>query len=130
MVVEHIVLAKLERELTGAEKAKMRAKLLEIPGVINVTAGTNYTSRGLEYNTGIIVRLASAEAEKAYQTHPVHVEVRDTILKPLIIKGTETTPPVLAVDYECTPVKQLDWMSVAVGVTAGVLVGVMLAKMR
>ena len=129
-MIEHVVLAKMHRPLSEEEKSTIEKKLLTIPGVLAVTAGENYTTRALEYTTGIIVRLTTKEAEAAYQTHPVHVEVRDTILKPLVIKGTESTPPVLAMDYECA--RPMEWKGLMLGAAAGagMLVGFAIAKLR
>lgn len=128
-MIEHIVLLKTKRPLSDEEKGTIRSKLMQIPGVLSFTAGENYTKRGLEYNTGIVVRITTKEAEAAYQTHPIHIEVRDTILKPLIVKGSESTPPILAVDYECpAPVAGLFSTTAAAGLAAGILVGYAIAK--
>mmetsp|Transcript_13175 Transcript_13175/g.33763 ORF Transcript_13175/g.33763 Transcript_13175/m.33763 type:complete len:128 (+) Transcript_13175:103-486(+) len=127
-MIEHVVFCKLSRPLTKVEKEALRSKLMTIPGVLSVTCGPNYTKRGLEYTFGIVVRLTTKKAEEAYQVHPVHCEVRDTILKPLIVKGTETTPPILVVDYECDSPK--DWRPVMVSAAAGLLLGFAVAKLR
>jgi len=103
-MIEHVVLCKTTRSFTVEEKTSICNQIKQIPGVLSITVGANYTARGLEYNTGIVVRLTSKEAEVAYQTHPIHVGVRDSIIKPLIDKGTDGTPPILVVDYECADV--------------------------
>ena len=82
--VQHIVLLKTVRPLTTDESTALRTKLMQIPGVLEVSSGANYTQRSQGFNIGIIVTLNSKEAEAAYQTHPIHVEVRDTIIKPLL----------------------------------------------
>ncbi len=128
-MIEHVVLCKMARPLTGEEKQSIYDQLKQIPGVLGVTAGANYTTRGLEYNTGIVVRLSSKEAEVAYQTHPIHVSVRDNLLKPLLVKGTDGTPPILVVDYEapdsCVMPARLP--AAMCGLAVGVLLGCALA---
>ena len=126
--VEHIVLLKTTRAFTVAEKAEVITSLRRIPGVIEVTIGANYTSRALEYTSGVIVRLSSREAEAAYQTHHEHVRVRDTILKPLLCKGSDGTPPVLAMDYDADGAPPRSWQ--LLGAAALVLAGVALARLR
>jgi hypothetical protein len=83
----------------------------------------------------IVVRLTSKEAEAAYQTHPVHVDVRDNIIIPVLNKkGSDGTPPVLAVDYVFDhPECPIDWrgfalMGATVGFLAGAIVGGLLRR--
>mmetsp|Transcript_17643 Transcript_17643/g.31657 ORF Transcript_17643/g.31657 Transcript_17643/m.31657 type:complete len:144 (+) Transcript_17643:30-461(+) len=68
-----------------------------IPGVTGASFGPNYTQRGKGYNFGFVVRFESKESEAKYQVHPDHVRVRDTLIKPLVVKGGAG---VLALDYE------------------------------
>ena len=126
MLVEHVVLLKTTRAYTSDEKQEIASRLLTIPGVISISMGQNYTKRALEYSTGFIVRFESMEAEIAYREHPVHVHVRDTLLKPTIAKGAETTPPILAMDYECYSKHNTGWTDhlggPAIGFACGVVV--------
>ena len=73
-------------------------KLKELDGVISISCGENYTSRGLGYNFGITVRFTTRAAESAYQTHPDHVQFRDAYLKPLFMPDVES--PILVIDYD------------------------------
>ena len=128
--IEHIVLLKLARQFTVAEAADLQTGILSIPGVLSISQGPNYTSRSLEYNYGIVVRLVSKEAEAAYQLHPEHVRVRDTIIKPNLAKGADGTPPVLAMDYACqAAATPMPWRLVAAA-GLGVLLGLTLAKYK
>jgi len=104
--VEHIILIKAIRPFSEAEIAVCQT-LKQIPGVLSVSCGPNYTARGQGYNYGIVVRFVSKMAEAAYQSHPVHVRIRDEVLKPLL---APEPAPVLAIDYvfelkECP----IDW---------------------
>ena len=142
-MIEHVVLCKTTRSFTVEEKTSICNQIKQIPGVLSITVGANYTTRGLEYNTGIVVRLTSKEAEVAYQTHPIHVSVRDSIIKPLIDKGTDGTPPILVVDYECADIAPASLIgavpaevyhaavcSLAVGALIGCAVALALARPR
>ena len=99
MVVEHIVLLKTSRPFNQDEIRSIGAAIMSIPGVLSISVGNNYTTRGLEYTSGIVVRLKDKDTEKAYQMHPEHIRVRDELIKPVLRKGTDTTPPVIAMDY-------------------------------
>jgi hypothetical protein len=127
MAVEHIVLLRLKRPLDEAELRRVHS-LKKIHGVRSISAGPNYTQRAKHLNYGIVVRFDSKEAELAYQTHEEHVQVRDTVLKPLIT-GDD---PILAVDYEFEqpgcPVGPRSF--VAAGLVAGVVLGSLAAKAR
>ena len=65
---------------TAAEADRIVTDVKKIPGVAFVAIGANYTQRGLGYNYGISVRLTSKEAEAAYQSHPIHVALRDEVI--------------------------------------------------
>ena len=95
--VEHIVALKLTRPFTEAEVEKLRRGLKSIPGVVSVSVGENYSARSAGFNNGIVVRFSSKEAEAAYQSHPLHVELRDTLIKPLL--SAEAGTSIAAIDY-------------------------------
>lgn len=127
--LEHIVLLKTTRPYDEAEKAEVRRRLKLIPGVLGVSIGANYCARSQGHTVGIVVTLTDAAAEKAYQTHPEHVYVRDTILKPAF-DASAAGPPVLAVDYVYDqPVCPIDWRGfVAAGALLGFVVGGLVAR--
>ena len=130
MPVEHIVLFKTSRSFTADEIAEIRTRLLKIPGVLSVSVGMNYTKRALEYAAGVVVRLTTKEAEVAYQTHPQHIYVRDNLLKPVMITGTDSNPPVLAMDYQFhESVSIFNWQVLA-GFVCGAAVGCLAMAMR
>ena len=119
--IEHLVLLKLQRPFNEQELERIMS-LTSIAGVCWISCGENYTKRGLGYNYGIAVRFTREEAEVAYQTHPLHVAVRDEVIKPLI---DATQPnPILAMDYahEQAPRLKLAAVSFALGLLVGVLV--------
>ena len=127
--VEHVLALKLTRPFTDTEKYVMRKQLLEIDGVLSVSAGENYTSRGQGYNAGIVVRFSSKEAEAAYQSHPTHVAVRDNIIKPLL--NTSAGPPLIVLDYAFVePSRPSDYKGLVYGFAAGLLVAGAIARLR
>lgn len=117
--VEHLVLLKTKRSPT-AEEAERIASLTTVPGVCFIAAGDNYTARGQGFNYGISVRFISPEAEVKYQTHPLHVAVRDEVIKPLL--DTSQSNPILAMDFEHTQPLYPKLVPVCVGFVAGALV--------
>ena len=123
MAVEHLVLLQTKRTPSEHEIATLHS-VSKIPGVLGVTCGNNYTARGRGYNFAIVVRLESKEAEVEYQKHPIHVKVRDEVVKPLIVSADG----ILAIDYECSPKRApLDWRF-AVGCALGCAVGYVFAR--
>ena len=127
-MIEHLVLFKLSRPMTAAEMQSAIGKLKRIPGVAAVTIGENYTQRGQGFNAASRITLTSKEAEACYQTHPLHVEARDTIIKPLLTGES----PVLAIDYEYdehgTGMSQ--YFHVGLGFVAGLFASVALRSLR
>ena len=124
--VEHLVLLKAARQPTPDEVARLQA-LSTLPGVVFLSQGENYTARGQGFNYGIVVRFTSKEAESKYQEHPMHVAVREEVIKPLL--DTKQAGPVLAMDYVHTqPPRGLELLGI--GLLAGALVGVLAQRAR
>ena len=123
--VMHLVLCKMKTLPTAAQEVEIRS-LKTVPGVTSISCGENYTSRGQGHNYAIAVTFVSKEAESAYQTHPLHVQVRDTVLKPLL-----EAPPI-AIDYEYDKaVCPITWKHfMTAGFVGGVLTGLLLARSR
>ena len=93
----HLVLLKTKAPLSAEAETHIHS-LKAIAGVKSISCGPNYTTRGQGYNYAIAVTFDSKASESAYQTHPLHVEVRDQTIKPSL--DTAATAPVCAIDYE------------------------------
>ncbi len=96
MAVKHIVLFELHDSVTEADAEGMfgtiQQLLVNIPGVIDVSVGKNFTDRAPNVTHGAVVTLESKQALEGYGPHPNHVEVQG-ILKPNV-------KSVSAVDFE------------------------------
>jgi hypothetical protein len=127
--VAHLVLLKLQRPFDAEALAHIHS-LRSVAGVKSISCGDNYTTRGCGYNYAITVVFDSKASEAAYQTHPLHVEVRDKTIKPALDPGASS--PVCAVDYEYDkPECPFGWRSFfTAGFGAGVLAGIVLARSR
>lgn len=99
-MVKHIILWKLKSELSEAEKteikknakAALEALVSKVPGLTFVRVNID----GLESSNADMMldtTLESPEALKAYQSHPEHVYVANTFVRPF----TETR---MCLDYE------------------------------
>jgi|TARA_B110000003_G_C16310494_1_gene402559 hypothetical protein len=101
MVVEHIVLLKIKSDTSEEQLLKIETGLYnlktEIPGIIDISFGADFSGRSQGFSHGLVVRFESKEASVAYQTHPAHASYRDNVLKPFL--GGDA-PLVLACDYE------------------------------
>jgi hypothetical protein len=79
-MVVHIVLFKFADEQDAAES---RTRLLgmagQIPGLLSVEAGLDFTRSARSYDLGLITRHESRDALQVYQTHPVHEAVASFI---------------------------------------------------
>ena len=74
----------------------------------------------------MVVRLTREEAEAAYQTHPLHVAVRDEVIKPNV--DTTKADPILAVDYAHHQKPKLALLSI--GFVAGLVVGALAMRRK
>ncbi len=96
-MVEHIVLFKWQenapKEAIDATMDALRALKNEIPGILELTAGENYTNRSQGFTHALYVRFESKEALEIYAPHPKHQHVVQNHVAPI-------KENVLAVDYE------------------------------
>ena len=97
MVVVHLVLFNFSAA-PAAGVAALQAGLLSlresVPGVLELSFGANFTSRGREFTHALLVKLADRAALDVYAAHPAHLRVVNELLAPI-------RTDVLAVDYEC-----------------------------
>lgn len=96
-MLDHIVLFKFKPETSHDEVNKLTSQLLglqkNIPEIVSITTGRNFSERSKGYQQGLVVRLKNKTDLKIYQEHPSHQQVLENWIKPL-------TEDILAVDYE------------------------------
>ncbi len=96
-MVEHLVLFKLKPEATTAQKDAMMAGLRElrqqIPGIVDLTVGTNFSDRNQGFEVGLVVRFEDRAALDVYLPHAAHRGCVDTHVRPIMAD-------VIVVDYE------------------------------
>ena len=97
LLIEHIVLFKWKEDATPEAIAKavteLRALKGQIPGVLDLTCGTNYTDRAKGFTHGLVVRFNSRAALEEYGPHPAHQHVVQNYINPI-------REDILALDYE------------------------------
>lgn len=96
-MVEHLVLLKLK---PGASEQKTQAMLeavrglkAKMDGIVDLTAGPNYSDRAKGFTHGVMVRFRDREALAKYLPHPIHQQVVQEHIKPILDE-------VIVVDYE------------------------------
>ncbi len=92
-MVEHLVFFKFTLEQRKKIASALVALKGIVPGVIDITCGENFTTRGQGHQLGLFVRLDSKAALDVYANHPAHREVAETMIKPF-------TENIMAIDYE------------------------------
>jgi hypothetical protein len=96
-MIEHIVLFKLRPEASDSVKEAMLGHLLglkdRVPGIVQVSAGKNFSSRAQGYTHGFVVRFKTRADLDAYLVHPAHTAVVEQDVKPI-------SEGVLAFDFE------------------------------
>lgn len=88
-MVKHIILWTLKEEYTDAQKAEIRAGIKEgleglkgqIPGMIDISVRTEYLPSST-VDVMLDTTFENAEALVAYATHPKHVAVADSKVRP------------------------------------------------
>lgn len=96
-MIEHIVLLKFTKQTTNEQKIEAVKRLNEmksnVPGIIDLQAGLNFSERSQGFEIGVTARLENKEALKTYDIHPNHKEVKS------FLKGIGHMESI-AVDFE------------------------------
>jgi hypothetical protein len=96
-MVEHLVLFKLKPETTAEQRRAMldalRKMRAEIPGIVEMSCGENFSQRSQGYEIGLMVRFADRAGLDAYLPHPAHRGVVERYIHPI-------SDGVIVVDYE------------------------------
>lgn len=96
-MIEHIVLLRWTETATPeaiqAALAELRALKGKVPGIVDLSCGTNFSDRAKGYTHGLVVRFQDKAGLQAYIIHPEHQRVVQNFLVPIRADA-------LAVDYE------------------------------
>ncbi|MEE2657245.1 MAG: Dabb family protein [Candidatus Latescibacterota bacterium] len=99
-MIQHIVLLKLKRGTTAAQKAALLEGLValqqgKITGIESVTGGDNNSPEGKEhgFNWGFVMTFTDAAARNGYLPHSEHKALGQNLLRPI-------ADDVLVLDYE------------------------------
>ena len=100
-MVKHIILWTLNPELTAGEKAEVKKKIKEgleglqgkVPGLVSIKVNVDGRLDSSNCDVMLDSTLESAEALKAYASHPAHVAVADTKVRPYTVQR-------VCLDYE------------------------------
>lgn len=93
-MVKHIILWKLNPDLTDSEKLSVKAEIKKgLEGLVGIVPGlvdakVNIDGRLDSSNVDVMLdsTLVSEEALKKYATHPAHVEVANTNVRPFTVQ--------------------------------------------
>lgn len=95
-MVEHIVIFKPKPGTTPEQEQKLidmlRGLKGKVPGIVDLTAGRNFSERGQGHTVGLVVRFNDREGLAVYGPHPDHVVVKEYV--------AQICEPSIAVDYE------------------------------
>lgn len=96
-MVEHIVLFKWKAEASSqaieAAMEGLRNLKVQLPYIVDLTAGENFTDRGKGYTHGLVVRFSDRAGLDAYGPSAEHQHVVQNLISPI-------REDVLALDYE------------------------------
>lgn len=96
-MIEHVVLFKVKREASPEAIEAMLTELSglkdQVPGIVDLTRGTNFSDRSQGYTHGLVVRFQDRRALESYLPHPAHQAVVENRIRPII-------DDVMVVDYE------------------------------
>jgi len=115
--LDHVVLCKLTYKPGSPEEVEFlkeaKALISGIPGVISVSAGSNFVADGVKFgNTGdrshgfthaLVVRMVNKDVLGVYGPHPDHLKLAGEMIKPFF--ESKNTPCLLAFDLESERVK-------------------------
>ena len=96
-MVEHILLIRWTEgaspEAVDTAMAELRALKDKIPGILDLSCGTNFSVRAKGYTHGLAIRFKDRAALEAYNPHPEHQRVVQQFINP--IRGDT-----IVLDYE------------------------------
>ena len=86
-MIDHLVSIKLKPSTTPQQRQDLLAGLRglrdQVPGVVDLTAGENFSERAQGFEIGVMVRFADRAALDAYGPHPAHQKVVQELLLPI-----------------------------------------------
>lgn len=93
-MVKHIILWTLNPELSEEKKAEVKFSIKKgleeligkVPGLVDIKVCIDGRLDSSTCDLMLDSTLESAEALKAYATHPAHVEVADTLVRPYTVQ--------------------------------------------
>lgn len=95
-MIEHIVLFRSNSDCSAATREQIilaaRSLKAEIPEILALTAGENWSERSEGYEFALVIRFQDKDSLEVYQKHPHHQKFVQEWVKPHVEK-------VLAVDY-------------------------------
>lgn len=98
-MIEHLVLFKARPDASPEQVETMLSRLRalqdEVPGILYLSCGTNFSERSQGYTHGLVVRFGDRDGLQAYQVHPRHVAAVTEAIRPTVEEGG-----ILALDYE------------------------------
>ena len=102
-MVRHIILWTLRPELSESEKSKIKADIKrelealkgQVPGLVDITVNIDNRLESSNCDLMLDSTLESPAALKEYATHPAHVHVADTYVRPYTSQRT-------CLDFEVT----------------------------
>lgn len=95
-MVDHLVLFAVKEDAPAESVedllSSLRGLRSEVPNVLDLSVGENFSERGGPYTHGLFVRFQTADDLRAYIEHPEHQKV--------VEKLDATTTERLVVDYD------------------------------
>lgn len=86
-MVIHIVLLRwnenASREAIDTVMTELRGLKDKIPGIVDVSSGTNFSERSRGFAHGLVFRFKDREALEGYLPHPEHQRVVQKLLNPI-----------------------------------------------
>ncbi len=96
-MIEHIVLFRCKADCTAETKQAIVKFALsmkaEIPEILTLSAGENWSERSDGFELGLVARFQNKTTLDVYQKHPYHQRFVTELVRPNVEK-------VLAVDYD------------------------------
>jgi hypothetical protein len=96
-MIEHVVLIRwMERasqEAIDAAMTELRQLKDKVPGIVDLSCGTNFSDQAKRYTHGLVVRFKDGAALKAYLEHLEHQRVVEKFIMPI-------RNDILVLDYE------------------------------